>query len=78
MCIVSLLYQYLRLNIKIKKFFLLIQLNEIIFFIDGILFYGFGKVWIDVICEFKYGYLKVRDFSIYNNIKKQFLVDNDI
>lgn len=78
MCIVSLLYQYPRLNIKTKKFFSLIQLNEITPFIDGTLFYGPGKAWTDAIREFKHGYLKVRDPSTYNHTRKQFPADNDI
>lgn len=73
-----LLYQYARLNIKTKKFFSLIQLNEITPFIDGTLFYGPGKAWTDAIREFKHGYLKVRDPSTYNHTTKQFPADNDI
>ncbi|XP_078313072.1 dual oxidase 2-like isoform X3 [Crassostrea virginica] len=54
------------------------QLNEITPFIDGSLFYGPGKAWTDAIREFKHGYLKVRDPSMYDNIKEQFPADNDI
>ncbi|XP_061164792.1 dual oxidase 2-like [Saccostrea echinata] len=54
------------------------QLNEITPFLDGTLFYGPGKAWTDAIREFKHGFLKVKDPSTYDDVRKQFPADNDI